>query len=77
MNFRGFFVAMVLVLALQPLYLVALMAIDYVAPADRRAAHLVAAFDARELDPENKVVPPSAFCSRHESICVATNANSV
>jgi hypothetical protein len=71
MNLRGFFVAMLLVLALQPIYLAALMAIDYVAPADRRAAHLVAAFDAGELDPEDKVVPPYNRGNDWDVECVA------
>jgi hypothetical protein len=71
MNLRGFLAAVLLVLALQPIYLVALMAIDYVAPADRRAAHLVAAFDAGELDPEDKVVPPYNRGDDWDVECVA------
>jgi hypothetical protein len=58
MNFRGLFVAVLLVLALQPIYFMALIAVDYVAPAERRAAHLAAAFETGELDREDKVVPP-------------------
>ncbi len=52
---RGFLVAVLLVLALQPVYLVALMAVDYLAPADRRAVHLAAAFETGQL---GNVVPP-------------------
>ncbi|HTB03366.1 MAG TPA: hypothetical protein VK804_23095 [Bradyrhizobium sp.] len=58
MNFRGLFVAVLVVLALQPIYFMALMAVDYVAPAERRAAHLAAAFETGELDREDKVIPP-------------------
>jgi hypothetical protein len=71
MNLRGLFVAVLLVLALQPIYLAALMAVDYVAPADRRAAHLLAAFDAGELDREDKVVPPYNKGDDWDVECVA------
>jgi hypothetical protein len=46
--FRGIIVAILLVLALQPIYLLALAGLDYVAPVDRRAAHLAAAFEINE-----------------------------
>jgi hypothetical protein len=58
MNFRGLFAAVLLVLALQPIYFMALMAVDYVAPAERRAAHLAAAFETGELDREERSFRP-------------------
>ena len=71
MNFRGLFVAVLLVLALQPIYFMALMAVDYVAPAERRAAHLAAAFETGELDREDKVIPPYNRGDDYGVECVA------
>jgi hypothetical protein len=55
---RSFFFALLLVLALQPAYLLALLALDYVAPAERRAAHITAAFADRSLDRDQNPVKP-------------------
>jgi hypothetical protein len=71
MNFRGLFVAVLLVLALQPIYFMALIAVDYVAPAERRAAHLATAFETGELDREDKVIPPYNRGDDYGVECVA------
>jgi hypothetical protein len=52
---RGIIVAILLLLALQPAYLLSLMALNYAAPAERRAAHIAAAFQEGD-----HIAPPDA-----------------
>jgi hypothetical protein len=47
---RAFLVSVLMILALQPIYLLALMALDTLAPAESRAAHIATAFKKASVD---------------------------